>query len=98
MVGRGHPLDHRPQADDTGRAWQRGRALTSSTKILGTNIACFAASLLGQNRKNTNQRNPSGPSLQQQILAFSNKLVSLLRNSVKIRKMHISLRSSETMV
>ena len=79
MVGRGHPLYHRPQADHTGRAWQRGHALTSSTKILGTNLLSFADSRFCQNRKNTNQRIPSGPSLQQQILAFSNKLVSLIR-------------------
>ena len=40
MVGRGHPLTTGRQttqaAGNTGSAWQRGRAITSSTILLGT--------------------------------------------------------------
>ena len=83
MVGRGHPLDHRPQGVHGNSGMPSPAALKFWELTL---LACFADSLLGQNRKNRNHQNPSGPSLQQQILAFSNKLVSLLRNSDKIDK------------
>ena len=74
MARRGHPLDLRPQAGDTGRAWQRGPALTSNTKILGTNIVsmfCWFA-ILPKSEK-YESANTIRPSLHQQMLAFSNK-------------------------
>ena len=54
-----------PQA--TGCAWQRGRALTSSTSLLGTKISLgFVESFSADICKTTFQRIKSSPSLHQQ--------------------------------